>query len=219
MKLRAACRGVGNDIKAPCLGNGGKRGGSADRMPGIGIAMTDGSLATAVGLKHGGNAFVDQRCAEREIAACDRLGYAHHVGLHAPQARTTPGACAPETGDHLISDQQDAVPVADLADRRHEAGMRRDHPACPKDWLHDKGGNGAGALEVDFIHKRGDTFGGQRLGVGFVERVAVGVGRRNVETAGEKRLVLGAEIGIAIDTRTAEMRAVIALFQAEKLGA
>ncbi len=111
------------------------------------------------------------------------------------------------------------MPVADLADRRHEAGMRRDHPAGAENRLHDEGGDGAGALKVDFIHKRGDTFGGQRLGVGFAERVAIGVRRRNVETAGQKRFVLGAEIGVAVDARPAEMRAVIALFQAEELGA
>ncbi len=110
-----------------------------------------------------------------------------------------------------------SVPVADLAHARHEALVRRDHPARAQHRLHDEGGDGARALEGDLVLQRGEAQLRQPGRVGFVERVAIGVGGRDVVAARHQRLVHGPEIGVAVDRGAQRMRAVVALLQAQVL--
>ena len=142
----------------------------------------------------------------------------------AVQARSgfTPSAVIPtrnrsvQAGDHLVCDQEDPVPIADVADHRHEAFMG-DDAAGAKNRFHDEGGNAVGPLKGDFIGKGRGTKLGKSHRIRLVERVAIGVGRRDVVTAWKKRFVLGPEIRVAIDAGAADMRAVIAFLQAEEL--
>ena len=97
--------------------------------------------------------------------------------------------------------------------------MRRNDTAGTKDRLHDKGGNGAGALKRNFISQHGGARLCQCSGVCFVEWVAIGIGRRNVKTASEKRFILRPEIGIPVNAGTTKMRAMIPLLQADEFGA
>ena len=65
-------------------------------------------------VEHLGDLVVDTGAAQGEVARGDRLGVLDHVGLDAPvfQAPHPPGPS--ESGDHLVGDQQHAVPVADI---------------------------------------------------------------------------------------------------------
>ena len=92
-------------------------------------------------------------------------------------------------------------------------------PPAPRIGFHDEGGDGAGTLKGDFIRQGLQAELGEAFGIGFIERVAIGVGRRDVVAAGQQRFVLGAEIGVAVDRGAAHMGAVVAFFQAQELGA
>ena len=180
--------------------------------------MPDRGIAAFVLLKDLGDLFRHQRRADREIGRGDALGHRHQVGLHAPVARSAPVSGASEAADHLVRDHQDAVAGADLAHQFHEAGIGHQHAAGAQDRLHDEGGDGVGALEFDLVHQFGRDLLRQPGRVGFVIGVAIGVGRGDVETAGQKRFIPDAEAVVAVHAGPAEMRAVIALFQRQELG-
>ena len=95
--------------------------------------------------------------------------------------------------------------------------MRRNDPARAQDRLHDKGRNGARPLEGDLILQCLQAQLREFGRIGFVEGVAIDVGCWDVVAAGQKGLISGAEIGVAVDRGATEMRAVIALFQRQKL--
>ena len=93
--------------------------------------------------------------------------------------------------------------------------MRRDHTARAKDRLHDESGDGARPLKRHLVLQRRQAQLRQPRRVAFVERIAIGVGGRDMMTARQQRFIGGAETGVAVDRGTAKMGAVIALFQAE----
>ncbi len=77
-----------------------------------------------------------------------------------------------------------------------------------------------GALERDLVLElAGNAPARSRRGSVVVERIAVGIGGGKVEDAGQQRLVVAAEISVAIDRGAAEMRAVVALLQRHEFGA
>ena len=63
--------------------------------------------------------------SEGHGAAADALGQGHDVGHHVPVLAGEPAPGAPEAGEDLVEDEQDAVAVADLPDRG-EVARRRD---------------------------------------------------------------------------------------------
>ena len=188
-------------------------------MTGIGVAGIDGRDAAGVLFKDFGHMPGDHHRAEREIAVCDGFCRAHEVRLYAPVACAALAAGATEGGDDLVGDQENAVAVTDFAHHRHEARMGRHDTTGAEDGLHDEGGNGAGSLEGDLVFESGCAELGKFRRIALVERIAVGVGSRNVETARQQRLVSVAELAVAVDAGAAEMGAMIAFLQAEKLGA
>ena len=146
-----------------------------------------------------------------KIAVGDGLGRGHHVWLDAPKPRAGPCACASVGGDDLIGDQKDAVAVANFLHHRREGFVRRDHAACAKNRFHDHRGNGVRALEGDLVLQRLHAQLRQLFRVGLVERVAVGVRGRDVETAGQERFIGCAEIGVSVHRCATDVGAVIAL--------
>ena len=97
--------------------------------------------------------------------------------------------------------------------------MRWDHTTRAQDRFHDEGGNGSGALKGDFILQRLQAQLGQSGGIAFVERVAIGVWRRNMMASGQQGFVLRPEVCIAVYRGPAHMGAVVALLETEELGA
>ena len=56
---------------------------------------------------------------------------------------------AAETADHLVEDQEDAVPVADLPQPLEIALRRQDHPGGAGERLHDHRRDRVGAVQLD----------------------------------------------------------------------
>ena len=110
--------------------------------------------------------------AEWEIARGRTLGTDEDVGPDAPVIDAEPRAGAPEGGHHLVGDQQDAVPLADLGDRgpvaiRGDGGRKR----RADDRLGDERGDGAGTGRFEGALE----LGGQLVGV--AEGIRAGLAR------------------------------------------
>ena len=82
------------------------------------------------------------------------LGEVQHVGHDAEIVRREVGAHAPEAGDDLVEDQQDAVLVADLAQPLQVALGRDQHAGRARDRLDDDGGDGRGVVQIDEAFER-----------------------------------------------------------------
>ena len=87
-----------------------------------------------------------QHAAEGQIAGGDALGEGHEVGFHPPMTEGEPFAGAPEAGDDLVGDQQNAVAVADLPQTGEVSGGRDDDAAGTHDGFADDGGDGIGTV-------------------------------------------------------------------------
>mmetsp|Transcript_18400 Transcript_18400/g.29802 ORF Transcript_18400/g.29802 Transcript_18400/m.29802 type:complete len:348 (+) Transcript_18400:2953-3996(+) len=169
--------------------------------------------------KHIRHRSTHQRRAHWEIARGDPLGATHHIGLNAPMAAARPIAGPAKSCDDLIGNHQNAVSITNLAHQRHERLMRDNHAARALNRLHYERRNAARPLELDLIlHRRRDVLR-QFGGVGFLKRVAIGIGRGQVKTAGHQRLVSDAKPVVAVDRSATKMGPVIALLQRQKLGA
>ena len=94
-----------------------------------------------------------QHRADRDVAAGQRLGHGHDVGLHVVVLVGEEPSGAAEAGLNLVADQQRAVLVQQRLRLRQEPG-RRHHDAVPLDRLHDQGGDVALA---QFCLERGDV--------------------------------------------------------------
>src|SRR5919197_2135571 len=84
----------------------------------------------------------DDHRSEGDVARVDALGDGDDVGDDVPVLTGEPATGPPEAGHDLVENEQDAVPVADLADRLQVAVRRRDDPVRPGDRLEEHGGNG-----------------------------------------------------------------------------
>src|SRR5439155_488328 len=79
---------------------------------------------------------------------------------------------AAEAGHHLVADEHDPVPVADLTDRLQVAVGRDDDPIRPGDRLEDHGGDGVRALVLeDLLQVR--RAGAHGAGIGMARGAAV----------------------------------------------
>ena len=189
---------------------------ASQRMARIGVAVHQRS--GHAGLVPGaGNAFVDERGPQGHITRIDALGHGHDVRGHAPGARTAHGADAAKAGHDLVADEQDAVLVQQLPQTRPVAVVRHDHAACA---LHRLGHQGGDVVRPDLLDQLGQLVQAQlrKLGrVGFVPRVAVGVGRFGQVAAGQERLVGAAKHRVAVDGGATKMHAVVAPFERNEL--
>ena len=116
----------------------GMRRGDADRATAIGAAKAAGA-----GRVHDLGAAGDGR--QRE-AAGKALGHGGQIGRHLMVVHGEHLAGAGKAGLHLVGDQQDAVLVADLAQRRHEIARRLVEAALALHRLEDDRGN---AVRID----------------------------------------------------------------------
>jgi len=105
----------------------GERGGTGQRMAGVGVAMehVDGVVRAAhEGVEH---AVRHEGGTHRHAAVGDALGGGDHVRRDAEALCAEGVADAAEAGDHFVEDQQDAVLVADLAQALQVAHGRDHH--------------------------------------------------------------------------------------------
>src|SRR5215210_7299338 len=121
-----------------------------------------------------GDRLPDDHGAEGHIARVDALGDREDVGHDIPVVHAEPLAGAAEPGHHFVADEQDPVPVADLADRLQVAVRRDDDPVRPDDRLHDHGGDRLGPLVLeDLLEVR--RAGADRARIGVAGRASVGI--------------------------------------------
>ncbi|MNS81773.1 hypothetical protein D3C72_1154950 [compost metagenome] len=157
--------------------------------------------------------------AQRNHAVGHALGEVQHVGHHAEIVRREVGAHAPEAGDDLVEDQQDAVLVADLA-QALQIALRRQVPAGRTGHrLHDDRGHVARVVQRQDAGFELDqrVFGPHRLrvvDVGMVHRV---VDEAHVVHARQKgRAEHLAVARNAAHRHAAEAHAVVALLAADE---
>ena len=109
------------------------------------------------------------------VAGGDALREGDHVGLEAVPDRAEPLAEPAEAADHLVRDEQDAVPVADLAHARpstRAAGVKQPPEFCTGSAIIIA--IDSGALEQDRLLQLGEQRPAERV---LVVRRA-GAGRR-----------------------------------------
>ena len=108
--------------------------------------------------------------------------------------------------------------VTNIAHQSHKAGIRHDNTTCALDRFHDKCSDRVGPLECNFVFERIRDILGQRRRVGFIERIAIGIGAGQMETPGHQGFVIDAETIVAVNRGPAKMRPMIPLFQRDKFG-
>src|SRR3954462_12294531 len=95
-------------------------------MSGIRIPVPNEAEPVGGALERFGNAVIDEGGTKWKIPTGDAFGGNHYVGLYAMAAAAGLIAGTSESGDHLISYQQDSVLVADFAYERPEIGRWHD---------------------------------------------------------------------------------------------
>ena len=124
----------------------------------------------------------DDHRAERDVAGVDALRDGEDVRHDVPVLAREPLARAPEPGHHLVEDEDDAVPVADLADRLEVAVRRDDDAVRPRDRLQDHRGDVLRALVLeDLLEVR--CAGADRARIGMADGAAVRVGVEHPDDA------------------------------------
>ena len=159
---------------------GGDAGGHGERVAGERAGLVDVA---------GGSHALHQRPrpavgADGEAAA-DHLAERGEVRGHAV-AFLRAAAPEAEAGDHLVEEEQRAVPVAEPAESFEEAGPRLDEPHVSRHRLHDDAGDGGrvgvedGLDGREVVERRQQRLGGERGGdaggIGERERGHAGAG-------------------------------------------
>ena len=135
--------GVAAEVALEDLAQHGDARGAGDRVALEGVPLDEaGVLGDRSPEGVGDRPAADHR-RERRVAAAQPLGDAEHVGRHAERLGGEHLAGAADAGDDLVEDQQDVVPVADLAQDRQVLLGRVDDAAGVADRLdHDRGHRG-----------------------------------------------------------------------------
>ncbi len=121
--------------------------------------------------------------AERHVARVDALRRRDDVRHDVPVLAREPAAGAAPARHHLVEDEQDPVPLRDLADRLEVAVGRVDEAVRADDRLHDHGGDRVRALVLeDLLQVRPAR--ADRAGIGVSGRAAI---RVRVEDARDAR--------------------------------
>ena len=98
-----------------------------ERMPRVGQPAREHAVVEV-----GGDGVGDDHAARGHVARVDALREGDEVGAHVVAVEREPAAGAAEARHHLVEDQHDAVPVAELAHaRRGSRAAARARPAVP----------------------------------------------------------------------------------------
>ena len=158
------------------------------------------------------DALLDQDAADRLIAASEALGDGDEVGHDALLLDGVERAGAAHAAHHLVGDEEDAVPVADLAHALEVAGHRR-HGTLGRA-ADSLGAEGDHAARADAMHRLFEL-AAEPIAVGLGRlvalAVAVFVARRDVRHVDQERRELAPPPFVAADGKGAERVAVVAL--------
>ena len=95
------------------------------------------------------DSLIDERRAQRNVAGRNSLRETHDIRLDAPAAATEQAASSTEAGDHFISNQKNAIFIADIAHERPIIFRRYDDAACALYGFGDESGDSFRALELN----------------------------------------------------------------------
>ena len=129
----------------------------------------------------------EEHAAERRVAGGHALGARDDVRLEAEAGRAEPLAEAAVAGDDLVAAEQDAVAVADLAQRLRVARRRHEAAAGVLHGLDDHHRHAVGALGQDLLLDRLGGMDARVAGLAADGAVAA-VGVRDVARIAEQRL-------------------------------
>ena len=132
--------------------------------------------------------------AHGDVAAGDSLGDRHYVGCDAPVLAAEHLARPSEPGDHLICDEQYAVPVAHLTEQRPVIVGRNHRTHGAGNGLGNHAGHRLWPLELDNVLDGLDGPLAALLRRLAAELAAVEIGLRRVVSAWHQRFVIDAGI-------------------------
>ncbi len=160
----------------------------------------------------------DQHCADRRIAAAKPLRDGHQIGQDSFLLAGMQSAGTAHAAHHLVENEQDAVPVADLAHALEISGYRS-HSAKRRahDCFGNEGKNGFRAEFLDLGLKLLRQAFAVSLRCFISVAIAIFVTGRYVKGLDQKRSELLAPPFIAADGQRAKRVAVIALLSRDKM--
>ncbi len=194
----------------------GQGGRARHRMARVGVAM--GQFDGVVWALHEGvvDVLAHQRGAHRDGAVGQALGAGDEVRRDAEMGRGEGAVDAAEGADDFVEDQQDAVPVADLAQLLQVAARRHQHAGGTRHRFDDDGGDGRGVMQRDDAFERiGQVRAPVRLAAAVGHLFAV-IGMRQVVDIGQQ---VAEGLAMPADARhrqAAEAHPVIRTFAADQ---
>ena len=215
-QVGADIRGVADKVLPLDDPDGRERRRAGDRMPRVRVAVRDEAFGRRK-VERVGNAGADRRGAQRHVAGCQALGKTQHVRPDPPAARAEQAAAAPETGDHLVGDQQHVVHVAHLAHERPVVRGRHDHPARPLYGLGDERRDIARTLRANLPVQDIGADAAQFLGV-FGPRIAVRKRVGDLRAPRQERMIGLSKGGHSVQRRASEMHPVVPVLQGNEPG-
>jgi hypothetical protein len=134
---------IGEQLVAPDHLLHGERAGAGQRMAEIGVPVIEEARSLGEGVEDPAS---HEHGADRRKAAAEPLGDRHQIRRNAILLASVQRAGAPHAAHHLVQDQQDAVPVADLA-YALEVALDRGNAArrSPADGLGNEGDHSLGS--------------------------------------------------------------------------
>ena len=188
---------------------------AADRVAGEGDAVQERLAGTH---ERFGHLVAHEHRAEGRVAGGETLGAGDHVRLIAVALAPEHVPDPTEGADHLVGDEQHAVPVTDLAHPRPVAGRRGEAASSVLDRLQENSGDRLGSFPEDGLL---DRVGGMQGAVGVVltGRAPVVVGLGHLDGAGDQRFEHGLDGVQACDGQGPHGGAVVGEVAADDLDA
>src|SRR5262249_26389212 len=121
-EIRALLAHVGQELVTPDYALHRQGSGASERMAHIGMAVSERARTL---LERGEDLFLHEERPYGRIAAAQSLRYCHQVGTCSFLLAGMQRAGAPHSAHHLVEDEQDVMPIADIADTLEIARHRR----------------------------------------------------------------------------------------------
>ena len=166
LKGGAHLGGMGEDVPLLHQFQVAQRHRRTDRMAGVGEAVPEEAFLGAGFDERLVHEFGNQYRGDGLVGGTQRLGDAHGGGPDAHGFGAEGVAGAPEAADHLVVNEENAVPGQNLLHLFVVAGRRHDDSAGPQHGFGDEGGDGLRAFAQDQVLQVGDDAVAE-LGLGF----------------------------------------------------
>ena len=137
-----------------------------------GVCVVCQSAVEHVLVEMRGDAFAHRHGAERQICRRQPLGHRDHVRHDLPLIDSEPASCAPQPAHDLITNQENAIGIADRAQTLEISVGRNDQSIGSRDCLDEHGRDRVWAFVGDDLFDFGKTAAGEfSVGVSRLYRV------------------------------------------------